>query len=161
MKETTCCFSGHRKLPPEKRAEILENLERRVEMLIKDGFRRFMAGGALGFDTAAALTVLKLKEKFPQIELSLALPCPSQASRWGESDQAVYEEIKKQADSVHYTSEKYGRGCMQIRNRYMVDHSSACICYLTENNGGTYYTVKYAASKNIAIHNLAECDICP
>ena len=46
---------------------------------------------------------------------------------------AQHEHIKSSADEVIC----YHRGCMQRRNRYMVDHSSVCICYQTQDTGGT------------------------
>ena len=42
------------------------------------------------------------------------------------------------------------------RNRYLVDHSSLCICYLTRQTGGTAYTFNYAKNKGIEIINIAE-----
>lgn len=42
------------------------------------------------------------------------------------------------------------------RNRHLVDNSSACISYLTENKGGTFYTVNYAKSKGVEVINIAE-----
>ena len=53
-------------------------------------------------------------------------------------------------------SERYYQGCMHERNRYMVDHSRVCICYLTERTGGTAYTVEYARSRGLKIFNLAK-----
>ena len=46
---------------------------------------------------------------------------------------------------------------MQVRNRYLVNQSSKCICYLEKNTGGTKYTVDYALSKNLQVINLADC----
>ena len=62
----------------------------------------------------------------------------------------------KAADEVIYTSEEYGYGCMHKRNRRLVDDSSVCICYLTQMNGGTYYTVNYAKASGLKIINLGE-----
>lgn len=45
---------------------------------------------------------------------------------------------------------------MHKRNRHLVDNSSACISYLTENKGGTFYTVNYAKSKGVEVINIAE-----
>ena len=51
---TTCCFTGHRRIPPEAVAPLRERLEAEIESLIRQGVRYFGAGGALGFDTLAA-----------------------------------------------------------------------------------------------------------
>lgn len=148
MKENTCCFTGHREIPLLKRNHIQKRLLEEIEKLIEQGVIYFGAGGALGFDTMAELAVLNLKQKYPQIKLILVLPCPEQAERWSENDKKVYEDIKARADKVVYTSEHYDRGCMFKRNRHLVDNSSHCICYLTENSGGSLYTVNYAREHN-------------
>ena len=153
MKEKTCCFTGHRNIPSGMERQLFRVTEKCVERAIKDGYRYFGAGGALGFDTIAALVVLKLKECYPDIKLILVLPCLSQTKGWTKEDVAIYEDIKKQADKVVYTSQEYTRGCMHKRNRHLVDNSSLCICYLTEKKGGTFYTVNYAKAKGLKITN--------
>ena len=144
VRDYTCCFTGHRALPPEERGAIAYQLEQTVIMLIQAGIRFFGAGGARGFDTLAAQTILKLRRKYPHIKLILVLPCLSQTQGWRDEDIKVYESINTAADKVTYTSEKYTQGCMHKRNRHLVDHSSICVCYLTEDRGGTAYTVNYA-----------------
>jgi len=156
LKENTACFTGHRKIPPEQLDMIAQRLKNVIIELIKSGYIRFSAGGALGFDTLAANTVLSLKKDYPEINLILVLPCLSQSDRWDSADKETYELIKERADEVIYTSREYIRGCMHIRNRYLVDNSSACICYLTEKSGGTAYTVNYAKKKNLPVINIAE-----
>lgn len=110
----------------------------------------------MGFDTIAAQSVLELKEKYPNIKLILVLPCPNQTRGWNKTDIAEYERIKAEADKVVYTSDHYFSGCMQKRNRHLVDNSNACICYLTESKGGTAYTVEYAKKQKIKVINIAE-----
>ena len=66
--------------------------------------------------------------------------------------------MKSLADEIIYISEVYYRGCMQKRNRYMVDHSVICLCYLTETSGGTKYTIDYCKKQGKEIINLARKD---
>ena len=155
-KSITCCFTGHRKLPKDNYPTIKSNLRTAVVNNIENGYRFFEAGGALGFDTIAAQTVLELKESYPQIRLILVLPCVTQTKSWQKDDIDEYNRIKELADEVVYTSKEYSKGCMHKRNRYLVDHSTLCICYLTENKGGTAYTVKYAESKGVSVINIAK-----
>lgn len=89
------------------------------------------------------------------IKLILVLPCTTQTKGWSKDDIAVYEEIKSQADKVVYTSHDYFRGCMFKRNRHLVNGSSVCIAYLTQEKGGTAYTVNYARQSNVQVINLA------
>lgn len=156
VRDYTCCFTGHRALPPEERGAIAYQLEQTVIMLIQAGIRFFGAGGARGFDTLAAQTILKLRRKYPHIKLILVLPCLSQTQGWRDEDIKVYESINTAADKVTYTSEKYTQGCMHKRNRHLVDHSSICVCYLTEDRGGTAYTVNYAKKQGLKVINLAD-----
>lgn len=153
-KNITCCFSGHREIAIKNEKEITNTLEKTIIEYIKSGYSIFETGGAKGFDTLAAKTVLKLKAKYPYIKLKLVLPCKSQTRKWNFADVKEYEFIKYQADSVIYTSESYTRGCIFKRNRQLVDDSSACICYLNKKTGGTYYTVKYAISNHLKIVNV-------
>ena len=155
MKNHTCCFTGHRLIPAEEYDMISARLEATLVQLIHRGYQFFGAGGALGFDTLAAMTVLKLKKDYPHIKLILVLPCADQASRWKASDVQVYEYIKSRADKVVYISEHYTADCMFRRNRHLVDNSSVCIAYCTKDEGGTAYTVAYARSRSARTINLA------
>ena len=155
MKERTACFTGHRTIPFLQRRKIEKRTEEALIEAIKQGYRFFGAGGAFGFDTLAAQTVLRLRKTYPQIKLILVLPCLSQTRGWRPEDIAEYERIKAAADKVVYTSQEYTRDCMFKRNRHLVDNSSLCIAYLTENTGGTAYTVDYARFKGLIIKNVA------
>ncbi len=156
MREITCCFTGHREIPAEKYMYLKGRLDEELEGLIKSGFKIFCAGGAKGFDTVAAMSVLAAKENNPEIKLVLILPCPEQADRWNEIDKLNYEEIKRRADEVTVVSEHYTRFCMQQRNRALVDSASVCICYLEKNTGGTAYTVNYAKKSGLKIINVID-----
>jgi len=148
----TVCFSGHRVLQDPK-TQIEKKLEAAVRKCIGNGAECFVTGGALGFDTIAARTVIRLREEFPQIKLILALPCPpkDQTLRWSAAQAAEYQEILGLADDVKVLSPKYTKSCMLDRNRYMVDNSSVLIYYLRSNRGGTRLTVNYALTQNIEL----------
>lgn len=153
MKNQTCCFTGHRKIPLDQLESVTQRLRDAVIASIKDGYLYFGAGGALGFDTIAAQTILELKKDYPQIKLILVLPCKTQTRGWRQEDIEEYNRIMKDADKVVYTSHNYYNGCMQKRNRYLVDYSSLCICYLNKTTGGTAYTVEYAKKSKLTIIN--------
>ena len=155
MQEETCCFTGHRKIPPEELAAISGRLERVILELYRRGTRYYKAGGALGFDTLAAQTVIRLRESCPGMKLILILPCLTQTRGWRPEDAAEYERVKSQADEVIYTGQQYTPGCMHKRNRRLVDGSGICVCYLTGNSGGTAYTVNYANAQGLEIVNIA------
>ncbi|MEY8389105.1 SLOG family protein [Oscillospiraceae bacterium 38-13] len=155
MREKTCCFTGHREIPPEERAGIADRLEHIIISLYQQGIQTYEAGGALGFDTLASQVVLRLRESCPGMKLILVLPCLTQTRGWRPEDVTEYERIKAQADHVIYTAQQYTRGCMHRRNRHLVDHSGVCVCYLTRDSGGTAYTVQYAEKQGLEIINIA------
>lgn len=159
LKEQCCCFTGHRLLSASDKAVLRELLHKEIKRLADRGVTTFLSGGALGFDTLAAQEVLRLRAGRPgKIALVLVLPCLGQESRWSERDAAVYRGLVRNADEVIYTGDVYEPGCMFVRNRYLVDHSSVCLCCLRENatRGGTAYTVRYAEKQGLPVVNLAE-----
>lgn len=147
MKEQSACFTGHRLIADADASTLPSALKETVERLIQQGVTVFYAGGALGFDMLAEETVLSLKPQYPQIHLILALPCQNQEKSWSQDQKARYIHLLSQADRVIYTAEQYHRGCMHVRNRFMVDNSRYCIAYLRQTTGGTAYTADYAVKK--------------
>ena len=156
MREKTCCFTGHRDIPEQELDEIKKRTRTAIIALIEKGVIYYGAGGARGFDTIAAETVLELKKDYPQIKLILVLPCPEQTKGLKEDERRRYRIIMEKADKIVFISDHYYRGCMHVRNRYLVNNSTCCICYLTQNKGGTIYTVNYAKLHNLALINVAE-----
>ena len=154
MKKLTCCFTGHRMIYNEDAATIKKNLSDRVETLINEGIIYFGAGGALGFDMYAAETVIELKKVYPYIRLVLVLPCRDYDKYWTDEQKNRYSKIRNDADKIIYIEEEYYPGCMQKRNRHLVDHSSVCVTHIRKSSGGTAYTVKYASKCGLKIIDL-------
>ena len=149
MRKQTCCFTGHRIIPCEHLPKLAQSLENVLRRLIAEGICYFGTGGALGFDTLAADTVLRLHQQYPQIRLILVLPCRDQTRSWRQQDIEHYEIIKFQADKTVYTSNFYTPDCMHRRNRHLIDNSSVCVAYCTRSTGGSAYTVNYARQKGV------------
>lgn len=155
IKKKTCFFTGHRILPMNNLLEIQKCLEDRIISLINQGIIYFKSGGAIEFDTIASLTILRLKENYPFIKLILVLPCKEQDKYWTDYNKCLYKYILEKTDEIIYVSEKYYKGCMHKRNRYLAECSCYCIAYLNEQKSGTAYTVNYARKKNVNILNVA------
>ena len=153
----TVCFTGHRQIPEEDLPRLGELLRQAVEEQIAAGATVFRTGGALGFDTLAALTVLALRRIHPHIRLELFLPCPTQTRGWSEPDRQLYTQILEQADAYHYTSTGYFAGVLQMRNRALVEGSDVCIAYLRHHDGGgTAYTAQLALKQELELINLQD-----
>lgn len=146
-----CAFTGHRALSGD--FDILV-LDRVIERLIKLGVKRFLCGCAMGFDIIAAERVLIKREEFKDIELCACIPYPGQSKSFPLNYKERYEKILSACDEKIVLSENYYRGCMHVRDRFMVDNADVLVCYLRKKQGGTYYTFKYAESKDIKIIEL-------
>jgi len=156
-RDETCCFTGHRDLSVEEKELAAARVRQAARALAAVGVTNFITGGALGFDTAAAVTLINLKRsELPDIKLLIAAPFKGQAARWRSADRALYNTILDAADEVVYLFPEYTRDCMGVRNRFMVDNSRYCLSYVTKNYGGSYSTQKYAVSKGLKVLNLAE-----
>lgn len=149
-----CCFTGHRIIRTADKLTLKSKLNKAVEDLTETGVTHFLCGGALGFDTAAALAVLRLRDKNPNVKLGMILPCRTQAAKWSERDRQIYLEILGAADYIEYLSEEYTPDCMHARNRRMVDMAQYCVCYLRDLSSGTGVTVRYAESKGRTVIKL-------
>ncbi|MDY5008749.1 SLOG family protein [Candidatus Allofournierella merdipullorum] len=151
FKEKTCCFTGHRVIPTRALPRLVEELKQTLRRLIGEGVRYFGVGGALGFDTLAAETVLRLKGEYPSVRLILVLPCRDQTRGWKAADARRYRDILSRADKVVYTAERYSPGCMHRRNRHLVENSSVCVAYCTRETGGSAYTAEYARQRGLRL----------
>ena len=144
----TCCFTGHRpgRLPAGKELQDLKiRLAGEILRLINErGVTRFITGMALGVDTMAADIVLTLKAVYPFVTLEAAVPCKGQEKNWSEKDKAHYKSILESCDRVEILSESYCRGCMQMRNAYMVNEADIVLAVWDGGKGGTANTVNTA-----------------
>ena len=152
-RDRTVCFTGHRYAQEKDARPLLTPV---LEELFAQGYRDFLAGGALGFDTWAALAVLELRKRHPTVRLLLAVPCPEQDASWNKKDRARYRDILRRADCVFLLSSEYSAACMHVRNRFMVENSSVCVAYYNGSAGGTQSTVDYARERGVTVRNLIE-----
>ena len=153
-KVTTICFTGHRDIQKSIAFKIPTALKKILREYIAKGACRFRVGGALGFDTVAALCVLELLPEYPHLELELVIPCPEQTRGWSDDCKRVYNYVMKEAKRVECVSNRYTNHCMHDRNRRLVDESQVCIAFLQKSTGGTAYTYSYALRQGLEVINL-------
>lgn len=162
-KKITCCFSGHR---PEKLpwgynesspgcAALKQRLARTLEEQYHRGFRHFISGMAQGCDFYFAEAALALRDRYPDVVVEAAIPCPTQSKNWGAAEQARYQGILDQCNLETVVQQHYTQGCMLRRNRYMVDRSSLLLTVYNGSSGGTRYTVSYALSSGLEVIRLS------
>lgn len=161
MKKLTCAFTGPRpqNLPFRNDESIpafitlMSAIDDALTQAIRDGYRVFISGGAMGVDLWCAERVVVQKEKHPYVELHFCLPCEDQADKWQEEWRERYFNLLAMADKTTFVQRRYTEGCMLKRNRIMVDSASRLIAVVDESKqtGGTAYTVRYARSKGCQI----------
>jgi len=151
-----CCFTGHR---PEKIAftesEVKDKLKEEIRLAFADGINVFITGMAPGVDIWAAEVVLELKEELP-LKLIAASPHPGFENRWSMEWQKRYAAIMAKADFIKEVSPQFSRGCYQIRNEWMVDHSARVIAVWNGSPSGTKNTIVYANRKGVPVVNLLD-----
>lgn len=142
--KTTVSFTGHRVLRNDFN---VDNLKEVINNLLIKGFRTFLVGMAMGFDLKCAEVLLEKKKEF-NIDVIACIPCKNQDKFFKNEEKDRYQEYLKKVDKIVCFSDEYENGCMQIRNRYMVDNSSVLVAYLKYFKGGALYTVNYAKKQN-------------
>ena len=157
MRKAKCCFTGHRIMSAEEKRRVFKRIMELVTDLEKYGVYEYYTGGAIGFDYVAAMAVIEVRKKMPHICLELCIPCLDHDAKWSESDRRDFERLKMECDRITYVSEEpYFDGCMQKRNRALVDTCGICIAYCKNPRSGTGATLRYAIQKESRIYNLAE-----
>ena len=157
-RETTCCFTGHRpnKLPwrdnegDPRCADLKVRLAAALEGAYADGYRHFLFGMALGCDLYFCEAVLALRDRHTGVTVEAAVPCEEQCVRWRERDRNRYFALLERCDYETLVQHQYTPGCMQRRDRYMVDRSQRIIAaYDGRTLGGTMYTLTYALRQGL------------
>lgn len=151
-----CCFTGHR---PEKivasEQTVVKALEKEIRAAIDDGFNVFITGMAQGTDIWAAEIIIHLrKTEGLQLKLIAASPFDGFEQRWSIDWQKRYAAVMAEADLIRFTSSQYHRGCFQVRNEWMVDHSARVIAVFNGEKSGTKNTVDYANRHGIPVMNV-------
>ena len=149
-----CAFTGHRpqRLPwgtreADPRCVALKRLlEESIVQAAARGCDTFLCGMARGCDTYFAEAVLNLG-----FRLIAMVPCPEQADRWPEADRDRYRALLLRCEAIHVLENTYSEGCMQRRNRAMVDRADLLISVYDGSGGGTGSTVAYARESGVTI----------
>ena len=159
-KNVICCVTGHRPkgFPFERNhmndsyEKYLSVLNEAVEDLIDNGCVYYISGMAYGADLDFADMVLDYKAMDKEILLEAALPYSVDLAKLFLDNDNEKSSILRDCDYIKFVSPNYHRGCMQKRNRYMVDKSDIVLAIWNGKcEGGTWDTIKYARSKEKTI----------
>ena len=100
-RQESCCFTGHRpaKLPwgynerDPRCVRLKERIADAVLLAYQEGYRHFLCGMAQGCDLYFCEAVLALRERYPEVTVEAAIPCPTQADAWPEAERERYREF--------------------------------------------------------------------
>ena len=135
----SCAFTGHRHLGDDFSPSKMRKL---IKTAIKEGIEVFYCGMAMGFDLLAGEYIAKQKKSHPCLRLIACIPCYGQEKYFSDKDKKRYASLLKKADETVMLSDHYFNGCMQIRDKYMVERADVLIAYCNQETGGAAYTVK-------------------
>ena len=140
---SVCTFFGHRDC-----YGLDESLlQSKIEELIRQGVDTFYLGNQGQFDRMVFGCLGRLVQVYPHIDFAVVLAYfPTQDA---ETDpycgRSIYPEGMEEGPP---------RFAIERRNRWMVNHSDYCLCYITHTQGGAFKFAKYAKQKGLTIIHL-------
>ena len=149
IKNVTCAVSGHRLLGVEFDSD---KLKEDLVKIIEKGYSVFLTGMAQGFDLACFKALLVLKKDYPQIKICAVIPCKDQSRYFSAEERYDYYDLLESADYIAKEERPYFKGCMLLRNNYLIDNCSLLYAYFNgEKRGGTYYTINRAKNHGVDV----------
>lgn len=149
----SCCFTGHR---PEKlkrtESEVVLLLNNAIKDAVDSGFTTFISGMSRGVDIWAAEEIIARKNNGENLKLICAPAYKGTENNWGALWKNRYTAVMEQADEIYFPAEKYtGLHLYQMRDEWMVDHSSLVIAVYDGQTGGTKNTIQYALKNSVQV----------
>lgn len=142
---SACTFFGHRECYGLDR----EVLYRAIKKLILQGADTFYVGNQGQFDTMAYGCLRELRVEYPYIHVSMVLAYfPGKKEK--DLEDTVYPE------EIEVGPRKFA---IERRNRWLIDHSEHCLCYVGHSWGGAYKFAQLAKHRGKNVINL--CDLGP
>ena len=150
IKNVTCAVTGHRVLGEDFNEE---QLKIDLENIINRGYTVFLTGMAQGFDLQCFKVLSSLKKDYPEIKICAVIPCADQSKYFSSEEKYLYYDFLEEADFIAKEERTYFKGCMLLRNNFLVDNCSLLYAFFNgEKRGGTYYTIKRANSQSVTVN---------
>lgn len=123
---------------------IIDWLKREIkENNITDAY----CGMANGCDIAYGIATLRLKQEGYPIRLHCVLPCKNY-----NTSNIWHHQLKIVADEWVELSEEFYKGCDNVRDQYMVDHSDKLFAIWDgQESGGVWSTIRKAQKNGVDI----------
>jgi uncharacterized phage-like protein YoqJ len=143
-----CTFFGH----GDCYDVDVQKLQCAIEDLILNGVDTFYVGNQGYFDRIVFECLLQLKEIYHVLRISVVLAyLPTTKSEYDPYlEYSIYPEGMEAGPP---------RFAIERRNRWMIDQSNCCLCYINHAWGGAYKFARQAKRKGVSIINLGSEEI--
>lgn len=140
-----CTFFGHRECYGLDR----QVLQQTIEELITKGVDTFYVGNQGQFDSAVYICLKQLRKEHPYIRVCVVLAyLPTEKSEYDDITDTMYPEI-----------EGHTKFAIDRRNRWMIEASDYCLCYINHTWGGAYKFAKLAKQRGKTVINFGIAEI--
>jgi len=141
----SCSFFGHRKCLGLDRQVLLLA----IEELIFKGVDTFYVGNQGQFDSAVYSCLKLLRKEHPHIHICVVLAyLPTENNEYDDMVDTMYPEI-----------EGHPKFAIDRRNRWMIQSSDYCICYINHTWGGAYKFANMAKRYGKTVINIGNAEI--
>lgn len=140
-----CTFFGHRDCY-ELDSQVLRKT---IEKLIAQGVDTFYVGNQGQFDSSVYSCLKQLRKRHPHIQVCVVLAyLPTEKNEYDDMADTMYPDI-----------EGHPKFAIERRNRWMIDRSDYCICYINHTWGGAYKFARMAKRRSKTVINIGNAEI--
>lgn len=141
---SSCTFFGHRDCYRLDQ----KVLSKAILDLIARGVNVFFVGNQGRFDAMVYSCLKAIRKTYPDIRISVVLAyLPTKRTEGEDMTDTIYPEI-----------EGHPKFAIERRNRWMIDHSNYCLCYIDHTWGGAYKFAVRAKHYGLHIINLGDIE---
>lgn len=116
---------------------IKKAIENKLVPLIEDGLEWVVTAGQYGVDLWACEVALALKERYPQLKLSILSAYQSPEESWSEEKQIYYRELAGAVDYYGVVSQQPYQGSWQLvaRDDLLIRRTDGILLFYDEDSG--------------------------
>lgn len=138
----TCTFFGHRECYGLEAAALRDA----IRDLIEQGVKTFYVGNQGNFDAMVYSCLKQLRKEYPHVRVCVVLAYLPTGKR-------EHEDL---SDTIYPEIEGCPKSAIERRNKWMIDASRYCLCYINHTWGGAFKFAKQARRKGLTIINLGK-----
>lgn len=147
MPNKSCCIIGQKIIKHEKRNDIFEPVQEKINTLIDEGYNEFIFD-ACGKHFNDSISMVIFMQKLRQRDIKTV--CYAMNDENAVELQEIYDKV------ILHTIEKSKKFSIIDRYQAMIDNSDYCIFYIANKSGDLTKLIDYAKDKNKHFINIAQ-----